>query len=97
LNQNVVLQQIGFDGKTGTPWEKLFKVSTGNIIITALGFVPGEPKSGDSQWGFNFQRLLCVYFAHRNARPQVDPDPRVHHGRVILLVHPRSFGKPAAQ
>ncbi|KAJ7894035.1 inorganic phosphate transporter [Mycena leptocephala] len=41
LNQNVVLQQIGFDGKTGTPWEKLFKVSTGNIIITALGFVPG--------------------------------------------------------
>ncbi|KAJ6537339.1 major facilitator superfamily domain-containing protein [Mycena sp. CBHHK59/15] len=41
LNQNVVLQQIGFAGKTGTPWEKLFKISTGNIIITALGFVPG--------------------------------------------------------
>ncbi|KAJ7137011.1 major facilitator superfamily domain-containing protein [Mycena epipterygia] len=41
LNQNVVLQQIGFAGTTGTPWEKLFKVSTGNIIITALGFVPG--------------------------------------------------------
>ncbi|KAH7924977.1 MFS general substrate transporter [Leucogyrophana mollusca] len=41
LNQNVVLQEIGFDGSTGTPWEKLFKVSTGNIIITALGFVPG--------------------------------------------------------
>ncbi|KAJ7622606.1 major facilitator superfamily domain-containing protein [Mycena polygramma] len=41
LNQNVVLQQIGFDGKTGSAWEKLFKVSTGNIIITALGFVPG--------------------------------------------------------
>ncbi|KAJ7275787.1 major facilitator superfamily domain-containing protein [Mycena rebaudengoi] len=41
LNQNVVLQQIGFDGKTGTPWEKLFNISTGNIIITALGFVPG--------------------------------------------------------
>ncbi|KAJ6472360.1 major facilitator superfamily domain-containing protein [Mycena vitilis] len=41
LNQNVVLQQIGFDGKTGTPWEKLFKISTGNIIITVLGFVPG--------------------------------------------------------
>ncbi|KAJ7600588.1 major facilitator superfamily domain-containing protein [Mycena floridula] len=41
LNQNVVLQAIGFDGKTGTPWEKLFKVSTGNIIVTALGFVPG--------------------------------------------------------
>ncbi|KAJ7782147.1 hypothetical protein B0H14DRAFT_2630849 [Mycena olivaceomarginata] len=44
LNQNVVLQQIEFDGKTGTAWEKLFKVSTGNIniIITALGFVPGK-------------------------------------------------------
>ncbi|KAF8837549.1 MFS general substrate transporter [Paxillus ammoniavirescens] len=41
LNQNVVLQQIGYAGKTGTAWEKLFKVSTGNIIITALGFVPG--------------------------------------------------------
>ncbi|KAI6159849.1 major facilitator superfamily domain-containing protein [Pisolithus thermaeus] len=41
LNQNVVLQQIGYAGTTGTPWEKLFKVSTGNIIITALGFVPG--------------------------------------------------------
>ncbi|KAF7357135.1 Reverse transcriptase ribonuclease h [Mycena sanguinolenta] len=41
LNQNVVLEQIGFDGKTDTPWEKLFKVSTGNIIITALGFVHG--------------------------------------------------------
>ncbi|KAJ7229469.1 major facilitator superfamily domain-containing protein [Mycena rebaudengoi] len=41
LNQNVVLQQIGYDGKTGTPWEKLFNISTGNMIITALGFVPG--------------------------------------------------------
>jgi PHS family inorganic phosphate transporter-like MFS transporter len=44
LNQNVVLQQIEFDGKIGTAWEKLFKVSTGNIniIIMALGFVPGK-------------------------------------------------------
>ncbi|KIJ59289.1 hypothetical protein HYDPIDRAFT_100988 [Hydnomerulius pinastri MD-312] len=41
LNQNVVLQEIGYAGTTGTPWEKLFKVSTGNIIITVLGFVPG--------------------------------------------------------
>ncbi|KAJ7218853.1 major facilitator superfamily domain-containing protein [Mycena rebaudengoi] len=41
LNQNVVLQQIGYGGKTGTPWEKLFNISTGNMIITALGFVPG--------------------------------------------------------
>ena len=42
LNQNVVLQQIGFDGAEGTPWEKLFKIATGNLIITALGFVPGK-------------------------------------------------------
>lgn len=42
LNQNVVLQEIGYAGKTGTPWEQLFKISTGNIIITALGFVPGK-------------------------------------------------------
>ncbi|KAH0586682.1 hypothetical protein H2248_007899 [Termitomyces sp. 'cryptogamus'] len=41
LNQNVVLQQIGYDGKTGTAWHRMFKISTGNIIITALGFVPG--------------------------------------------------------
>ncbi|KAI9458464.1 major facilitator superfamily domain-containing protein [Boletus coccyginus] len=41
LNQNVVLEQIGYAGKTGTAWDKLFKISTGNIIITALGFVPG--------------------------------------------------------
>ncbi|CAA7270042.1 unnamed protein product [Cyclocybe aegerita] len=41
LNQNVVLQQIGYDGTDGSPWERLFKVSTGNMIITALGFVPG--------------------------------------------------------
>jgi len=42
LNQNVVLQQIGYDGETGTPWHRLFKVSTGGIIITSLGFVPGN-------------------------------------------------------
>ncbi|KAF5390089.1 hypothetical protein D9757_003737 [Collybiopsis confluens] len=41
LNQNVVLTQIGFGGKNGTDWEKLFKVSLGNLIVTALGFVPG--------------------------------------------------------
>jgi PHS family inorganic phosphate transporter-like MFS transporter len=41
LNTNVVLAEIGYAGATGTPWEKLFKVATGNIIITALGFVPG--------------------------------------------------------
>ncbi|KAG2047945.1 MFS general substrate transporter [Suillus hirtellus] len=41
LNTNVVLSEIGYAGETGTPWEKLFKVATGNIIITALGFVPG--------------------------------------------------------
>ncbi|RXW14845.1 hypothetical protein EST38_g11007 [Candolleomyces aberdarensis] len=41
LNQNVVLQQIGFDGKSGSEWNRLFKVSTGNLIVTALGFVPG--------------------------------------------------------
>lgn len=42
LNQNVVLEQIGFDGGSGTPWDKLFKIATGNLIITALGFVPGK-------------------------------------------------------
>lgn len=41
LNQNVVLTQIGFGGKTGSDWEKLFKISLGNLIVTALGFVPG--------------------------------------------------------
>lgn len=41
LNQNVVLQQIGFAGTTGTAWTRLFKIAVGNMIITALGFVPG--------------------------------------------------------
>jgi len=41
LNQNVVLEEIGFAGKTGTPWTKLFNISVGGMIITALGFVPG--------------------------------------------------------
>ena len=36
-----MLQQIGFDGSAGSPWERLFKIGVGNIIITALGFVPG--------------------------------------------------------
>ncbi|KAG9011527.1 hypothetical protein FRB94_008096 [Tulasnella sp. JGI-2019a] len=41
-NQNVVLQEIGFDGKSGsTPWEKLYNLGIGSLIITALGFVPG--------------------------------------------------------
>ncbi|EEB95919.1 hypothetical protein MPER_05036, partial [Moniliophthora perniciosa FA553] len=39
---NVVLQQIGYDGSaSATAWHKLFNVSTGGIIITVLGFVPG--------------------------------------------------------
>ena len=42
LNQIVVLQQIGFGGTGGTDWEKLFNLGTGDIIVTALGFVPGE-------------------------------------------------------
>jgi len=41
LNQNVVLQQIGYDGSKGSPWNRIFKIATGNIIITVLGFVPG--------------------------------------------------------
>ncbi|KAH8087124.1 major facilitator superfamily domain-containing protein [Cristinia sonorae] len=41
LNQNVVLQEINFDGSTGTPWHRLWRVSIGNLIITGLGFVPG--------------------------------------------------------
>ncbi|KAF9254365.1 MFS general substrate transporter [Marasmius fiardii PR-910] len=41
LNQNFVLEEIGFDGKTGTAWERLFNISTGGLIITALGLVPG--------------------------------------------------------
>jgi len=41
LNTSVVLEQIGYAGKTGSSWEKIFNISTGNLIITALGFVPG--------------------------------------------------------
>ncbi|KAG8880262.1 hypothetical protein FRB97_000974 [Tulasnella sp. 331] len=42
LNTNQVLTEIGYDGKTGnTAWEKLHRLAVGNLIITALGFVPG--------------------------------------------------------
>ncbi|KAJ1303975.1 hypothetical protein OPQ81_008385 [Rhizoctonia solani] len=41
LNTSVVLQQIGFDGAGNNAWHKVFRVATGNLIITALGFVPG--------------------------------------------------------
>ncbi|CAE6508139.1 unnamed protein product [Rhizoctonia solani] len=41
LNTSVVLQQIGFDGAGNNAWHKIFRVATGNLIITALGFVPG--------------------------------------------------------
>ncbi|KAI0930998.1 hypothetical protein AcV7_005029 [Taiwanofungus camphoratus] len=41
LNQNVVLEEIGFAGKTGSPWTRLFKIGVGNLIVTGLGFVPG--------------------------------------------------------
>lgn len=41
LNQNVVLSQIGFGGTGGSAWHNLFEIATGNVIITALGFLPG--------------------------------------------------------
>ncbi|KDN36081.1 hypothetical protein RSAG8_11103, partial [Rhizoctonia solani AG-8 WAC10335] len=41
LNTNVVPQQIGFDGSGNNTWHKLFRIATGNLVITALGFVPG--------------------------------------------------------
>lgn len=41
LNQNVVLEQIGFAGKSGSPWNRLFKIGLGNLIVTGLGFLPG--------------------------------------------------------
>jgi len=41
LNQSVVLAYIGYGGTTGDTYDKLFAVATGNIIITALGFLPG--------------------------------------------------------
>jgi len=56
LNTNVVLAEIGYAGETGTAWEKLFKVATGNIIITALGFVPGASLVHRSRCGDSFQK-----------------------------------------
>ncbi|CCA74169.1 probable PHO84-Inorganic phosphate permease [Serendipita indica DSM 11827] len=41
LNQSVVLAQIGYDGKKGDVYDKLFSLATGNIIVTSLGFLPG--------------------------------------------------------
>ncbi|PWN47997.1 MFS general substrate transporter [Violaceomyces palustris] len=39
LNQSSILAAIGFT--TGTTWGKLMKTATGNLIITAAGFLPG--------------------------------------------------------
>lgn len=33
--------QMGYAGNEGTAWERIFKISTGGIIITALGMLPG--------------------------------------------------------
>ncbi|KZT12307.1 MFS general substrate transporter [Laetiporus sulphureus 93-53] len=41
LNQNVVLESMGFAGKDGTPWQTLFRIGIGNVIVTGLGFLPG--------------------------------------------------------
>jgi len=77
LNQNVVLQQIGYDGSTGTPWERLFKISTGGMIITALGFVPGYYASIltieilGRKWiqiqGFLMAALFCEFVVYATA------------------------------
>ncbi|GJJ15999.1 hypothetical protein Clacol_010278 [Clathrus columnatus] len=40
LNQSSVLQQIGFGGK-GNAWHVMWETALGNLVITALGFVPG--------------------------------------------------------
>lgn len=39
LNQSSILSVIGFT--TGSTWGKLMKTATGNLIITAAGFLPG--------------------------------------------------------
>ncbi|KZO96778.1 MFS general substrate transporter [Calocera viscosa TUFC12733] len=41
LNTNLILTAMGLGGSTGTAWNRLFQVATGNLIVTALGFVPG--------------------------------------------------------
>ncbi|EJU02959.1 MFS general substrate transporter [Dacryopinax primogenitus] len=41
LNTNIILTAMGLGGSTGTAWNRLFQVATGNLIVTALGFVPG--------------------------------------------------------
>lgn len=39
LNQSFILTAINFT--TGDPWTKLMKTATGNLIITAAGYLPG--------------------------------------------------------
>nr|AHL29283.1 phosphate transporter [Gigaspora margarita] len=41
LNNNIILQSIGFLGDGKDPYETLYKASVGNIIIAMLGTVPG--------------------------------------------------------
>lgn len=90
LNQNVVLAQIGFDGKSGTEWNRLFKISTGNLIITALGFVPGTSASLYLSVPMSSEcfvtRLLCFNLDYRSFGTKVDPNPGLLNGRPFPCV-----------
>ncbi|KAJ8695817.1 hypothetical protein PTI98_005740 [Pleurotus ostreatus] len=92
LNQNFVLEQIGFQGTTGTPWQKLFRVATGSLIITVLGFLPGtwipltDPASSNTGSFSSAQRLLLHGLYDPQTWPKVDPSPgRAYDGFIQLM------------
>lgn len=40
LNQSIVLEEIGY-GKGATPFENLWNIAVGNIIVNSAGYLPG--------------------------------------------------------
>jgi PHS family inorganic phosphate transporter-like MFS transporter len=96
LNQSVVLQQIHFNGKDEPEWQSLFHIATGNLIITALGFVPGAfiPHIISSPFLSSYTPLLTNLLSRilrhdshdRVSRKEMDPDPRILIRCLILSV-----------
>ena len=106
LNTSVVLEQIGYAGKTGSSWEKIYNISTGNLIITALGFVPGYwvtiltveyiGRKKIQLIGFLMEALFCTSLRRASSHVlRVDAEIAYHLAVAILAGKFHTLSKPA--
>ncbi|KAL2872004.1 major facilitator superfamily domain-containing protein [Aspergillus lucknowensis] len=69
LNQSIILSRIGYS--TGaTPWEKLWKMAVGNLIVQAAGYLPGfyvgiflPDRIGRVRQQFYSSTITCILYA----------------------------------